>query len=381
MPRARPDFYGDLKPFDDFAFVVDEGQYRPLPAGWHVGIADVVSSTQAVQAGRYKAVNMAGAAAISAITNALGHKPFPVVFGGDGARFAVSGEDAELVRDTLAKTMRWAQELLGLDLRAALVPVETIRETGHDVRVARFAASPAVAYANFSGSGMTWAEAQAKAGRFAIPMAAPGEAPDLSGLACQWGPLTARRGLILSLIVRPGEQADARAFAALVRELVATFRRHNAGSPVPESGPDVSWSRGAWALQSGTTAWKTRSALMRRLRALTFLSIGWVLFKTNLKFGGFDPGHYRRQLALNTDFRKYDDALMMTVDCSQACAEEIERALARAKAAGTALYGLHRQASALITCVVPSILSDDHLHFLDGGEGGYTRAAAGLKGV
>ena len=28
-----------------------------------------------------------------------------------------------------------------------------------------------------------------------------------------------------------------------------------------------------------------------------------------------------------------------------------------------------------MTCVASSIFSDDHLHFLDGGDGGYSRAA------
>jgi hypothetical protein len=33
----------------------------------------------------------------------------------------------------------------------------------------------------------------------------------------------------------------------------------------------------------------------------------------------------------------------------------------------------------LITCLVPSVLQDDHLHFLDGAGGGYALAAKGLK--
>ena len=38
-----------------------------------------------------QAVNTAGASAISAVANALGHRRFPFVFGGDGASFAVCG--------------------------------------------------------------------------------------------------------------------------------------------------------------------------------------------------------------------------------------------------------------------------------------------------
>ena len=59
-----------------------------------VGVADIVQSTKAIAENRYKAVNMAGAAVIVAITNALAGRDFPFVFGGDGASFAVSAADA-----------------------------------------------------------------------------------------------------------------------------------------------------------------------------------------------------------------------------------------------------------------------------------------------
>ena len=48
------------------------------------------NSTKAIAAQRYKAVNMAGASVIAAVTNALGGREFPFVFGGDGASFAIS---------------------------------------------------------------------------------------------------------------------------------------------------------------------------------------------------------------------------------------------------------------------------------------------------
>ncbi len=42
-------------------------------------------------------------------------------------------------------------------------------------------------------------------------------------------------------------------------------------------------------------------------------------------------------------------------------------------------YGLHRQEAAVVTCITPSPLRADHLHFVDGAGGGYARAAQNLK--
>ena len=53
--------------------------------------------------------------------------------------------------------------------------------------------------------------------------------------------------------------------------------------------------------------------------------------------------------------------------------------LASAHAQGICVYGTHRQYQALMTCLVPSPLRDDHVHFVDGAAGGYASAAIKLK--
>ncbi|MET0368117.1 MAG: DUF3095 family protein, partial [Methylobacterium sp.] len=57
----------------------------------------------------------------------------------------------------------------------------------------------------------------------------------------------------------------------------------------------------------------------------------------------------------------------------------IEAMLEAARAEGVVRYGLHRQEAAVVTCITPSPLRADHLHFVDGAGGGYARAAQNLK--
>ncbi len=42
-------------------------------------------------------------------------------------------------------------------------------------------------------------------------------------------------------------------------------------------------------------------------------------------------------------------------------------------------YGVAEQDAALMTCIVPSAMRDDHMHFLDGAGGGYALAAQSIK--
>ena len=108
--QDNADFYDRLPVFEGFANIMDPARYRPLPDDWLIGLTDVVDSTKAIAAGRYKSVNTAGASVISALSNALPGRKFPFVFGGDGASFAVPACDRSVAAAVLADTAAWARD-------------------------------------------------------------------------------------------------------------------------------------------------------------------------------------------------------------------------------------------------------------------------------
>lgn len=371
--------YENLPVFDAFERVSDPSVFTPLPDDWQVGVADVVKSTDALKAGRYKDVNMAGAAVVGAVRNALGSASFPFVFGGDGAVLAVPGEAAPATRAAMAATTNFVAEELKLDLRVGMMPVAAIRAAAHDVRVARYAASPEAVYAMFSGGGMSYAEAELKAGGIGIEAAAPGVRPDLTGLSCRWSPIESRLGVILSVLVAPAPNASEAAFREVASNVIRiTEAEARGGHPVPSEGPQFSLNRRAMRLEAAATR-GGGGKLGRFAKILAEMLFAMYLEKRGRAAGRFDPKRYRGWVARNSDFRKYDDALRMTIDCSPATAERLETVLKKAEAEGVVFYGLHRQDAALMTCIVPSYVSDDHVHFLDGAGGGYALAATALK--
>jgi hypothetical protein len=105
----------------------------------------------------------------------------------------------------------------------------------------------------------------------------------------------------------------------------------------------------------------------------------YVLFRFNLRVGGFSAPAYLREVVENSDFRKYDDGLRMVIDCSPQTASAIETLLTRAADTGTIRYGLHRQDAALMTCFSLPQAQAGHFHFIDGARGGYASAAVALK--
>jgi Protein of unknown function (DUF3095) len=337
-----------------------------------------VESTKAIAQARYKAVNMAGAAVIAAVTNALDGREFPFVFGGDGASFAVSPDDLARARDALAATAIWVGEDLNLVMRVALVPVSAVRAQGLDVRVARFGPSANLSYAMFSGGGLGWAEAAMKRGEFAIDAAPSGTQPDLSGLSCRFEEIPAARGLILSVLVVPALDADPAAFRKVIEDIITLVENSpDAGRPVPPSGPPLRWP--PQGVDYEARAARGGSLARRRAYVLGHTLFAYVIMRFGISVGGFVPKTYVRQVVENSDFRKYDDALRMVLDCTA----ELERALLLrleiAAASGVARYGLHRQDAAMMTCFTPSATQSDHVHFIDGARGGYASAATALK--
>lgn len=372
--------YEQLPVFDTFERVSDPALYTPLPDDWHIGVADVANSTEAFRTGRYKAVNMAGASVVSAVRNALGTLAFPFLFGGDGAILAVPPERVEAARSAMAATARFVGEELQLTLRVGMASVASIRAAGHDVRVARYAASSEAIYAMFSGGGAAYAEAELKAGRIAIEPAPAGARPDLSGLSCRWAPLKSQNGVILSILAAPAAGAPLESFRQIATKIIRMTAEEAAeGSPVPPEGPEFSVQAGGLRMEAtvNRNRWESRPMRMARIVGEMVMAVG--LDTTSQSIGRFNPKRYRNWVAKNSDFRKYDDALRMTIDCAPATADGLEAVMAEAEDARIIDYGLHRQDAAIMTCIVPSYMSDDHVHFLDGSGGGYAMAAIALK--
>ncbi len=375
-------FYAHVPVFDGFASLMDPAIYVPLPDGWLVGLTDVVSSTRAIAAGNYKRVNTAGAAAIAAVANGLAGREFPFIFGGDGASFAVAPSDADSARAALAATAAWVRDDLDLGLRVALIPVKAIRETGRDVRIARYAVSPNVSYAMFSGGGLAWAEQELKRGAFAIEPSPAGARPDLTGLSCRWQEMRSAKGVILSLIVMPQTGEDTPAFRRLVEKILFYAGKANeAGRPVPEAGPGIGWPPAGLDLEARASRRPGESLTAKRVKLAFETFLAFVIMRLGVSVGGFDPRRYRREVVENADFRKYEDGLRMTLDCTPALADRIEDRLKAAEEAGITRFGIHRQNAAIMTCIVPSVQHSNHVHFIDGADGGYAAAAAVLKAM
>ena len=104
------------------------------------------------------------------------------------------------------------------------------------------------------------------------------------------------------------------------------------------------------------------------------LSLRW-----SLALGAFRPKKYRKELILNSDFKKFDETLRMVIDCDENQEAALTGLLERLQRDKKICFGLHRSSNALMTCIVHNASGGQHIHFIDGADGGYALAALQLK--
>ena len=357
-----------------FAEVLNPANYRSLPDGWFVAVGDVVQSTSAIAAGRYKDVNLAGAATIVGILNACPGRELPYAFGGDGGVVLIPPDLAAAARTALAGVQQISRNALALDIRCALVPLRAVRAQNRDVRIAYQSLGTARKLAMMAGGGIDVAESlckSAEGAEFAVVADGATQDADLSGLSCRWQPLESRRGVMLTAIVRAKDNASA--LSPAYAQVYDGIQRATVRDVCPV------------ALSNLRSSWPPRGGRIERAFGRTWFEVygqsllGLISEKTGMTIGGFSGQAYVNALASHSDYRKFADSMRMVIDCSSREADGIESILRDSKAAGLIDFGLHRASSALMTCFVSSTDDGGHVHFVDGADGGYAVAAQELK--
>lgn len=357
-----------------FAAALEPANYARVPDDWFIALGDVVQSTPAIAAGRYKDVNLAGAATIVGILNACPARDLPFAFGGDGGIVLVPSELKIAAQHALQGVQQIGRNALDLDMRCALVPVSAVRAKGRDVRVAYQSLGTARKLAMLSRGGIDCAEAIAKSAAgapFIVNAGAASADADLTGLSCRWQALQSRAGAMLTIIVRAKD--DNAALPPIYRQIYDRIRRATAGDECPV------------ALSNLKSSWPPRGGGRERAFGRTLFEVyGTSLLAkvsevTGTTIGGFNGRAYARSLPSHSDYRKFADSLRMVIDCSTDEADGIEALLTREKALGRIEFGVHRATAALMTCFVNATDDGGHVHFIDGADGGYAMAAQQLK--
>jgi hypothetical protein len=380
------DFYRDLTPATSFAQAAELQFYVSAPDDWTILIGDIRSSTDAIKAGQYKSVNMVGAAVITSVLNACPDYDIPFLFGGDGGTLVVPPAALDAGRNALAGLQAHAKSMFDLELRAGAITVGALRAGGHDLRLLKLRLSENNNLAMFSGSGLGYSDEWLKRARpddpILIPIAPNRDLPELEGLSCRWQPLASQRGIIATLIVASIDQSPAgerQHFLSVTESLAGILGAPlELSSPVTDETLKFRWPPEGLDIETRATA-GAKPHFQRKLEVLAQSLVQGIVEFFRSRIGYYDARRYREEMRHNTDFEKYDGMLRLVLDVTIEQSAEIDAYLHREHSAGRLNYGVHISKEALMTCVVFSLQDSRHIHFIDGGDGGFALAATDLK--
>ena len=382
--NGGPRFYQELREITEFEDILLEKSFAPIPADWTIVITDVAGSTSAIEAGRYKVVNALGVASIIGIMNALPGVDIPFCFGGDGATLAVPTSTIKSVDCALRGLKQLAENKFQLKLRTGRISVKELQRAGHPISVAKFKSSSGQTMACFRGSGLTeaedWIKSECRAGMYDT---APGDSAEvkLHGFECRWEPAHNQNGTICSILIK-ARQVDCGGdtlYSTAYSKVEACSS--SALGPVTVNNLQLQGINSDFSIEAKILSNQSKGGwnYFKKLQEARISSlIGRLLCYLKINFGSFPGRTYLNDVAQNTDYRKFDEALRMVVDLSTKGADQLTRWLESQHQDGRLYYGIHHSKSALITCMIRSY-ENDHLHFVDGADGGYALAAKAMK--
>lgn len=380
-------FYRDLPALESFAEAIETDRHVPVPADWWIVVADVTGSTQAIESGAYKKVNTVGAACIAAVVNVDRSVDIPFVFGGDGATFGVPDALRERVIPALREAQRLSRQSFDLLLRVGMVPVSTLLARGLTARLAKVRLSPNVTQPTFSGRAWDEAERMVK-----DPLAAnvlrvnehdgPCEG-SFDGFECRWQGVPSFNGHKLALLVAAisdDANVNLETYRRLSDRIARTYGDISSYHPLRAGRMRLSFSprelAHEWRVRASRLGFAGRVRYFVRMVVLNLAGV--YLFARRVDTSTVRWSRYVDDMVENSDVRKFDGMLRMVMDGSEAQYEDLRSYLDGQRREGRLVYGLHKSREALVTCIVFSY-NGNHVHFVDGSDGGYAMAARGLK--
>ncbi|WP_061206359.1 DUF3095 domain-containing protein [Leptospira santarosai] len=385
-------FYKYLPALSSFTEIIEPSNYFTVPDDWNIIITDVVNSTDAIQNGNYKDVNIAGGITAMAVSNLMGDMDYPFLFGGDGMTLLLPDSVLSGVKDILFSIRESVKNNFGLKLRAGIVNVGELKRSGKELKLCKLKISEFYNQAILTGSALDMAESLIKnadtVNPYIIPLAhKPKIEPDFTGFTCRWQDIPSHRGETVSFIVKMNSSSVAsdQELLKIVLDQVSVLLGNDAEiHPLKEEKIKVDLS-GKYFRKEATVHSGNRNGIFHFLKMLKIKIEGITVnlaINTQWKFGpkvnGMQLRELRKSQVIASDFRKYDGTLKMVIACDSDSRELFLKFLDDLYQQGKLFYGYHVSDRALMTCALHEG-SVREVHFVDSADGGYALAAIRLK--
>lgn len=354
--------------------------FHALPADWHVIVVDIEKSTEAVERGLHQDVNLVATGSIVTVLNQIKNKhpklKIPYFFGGDGATFLVPDSILEELRIALDNYSKHVQKNFQLVLRVGTMPVSELYAKEIQLYIAKLKLNRHLTIPVILGNGLRYAEKTIKARyRQAEEKLDPSLPLDLEGMQCRWNeiePPVEEEKIVCLLVSCVQENLQAVVYQGVIAEIDRLF------GGLEERQPIV-----AQQLNLNLAVAKVRKEMYARLGKydLIYLLKNWLATVIGkyyyFEFSQNGKNYLDKVSKLSTTLM-LDGNINSVISGTQSEIDALLAYLDTQEQAGKLIYGVHVTHSSIMSCYVLDHKSN-HVHFVDGTEGGYTTAAKMFK--
>lgn len=372
-------FYNELPTYDDSVSEVlgQPAAFQSVPEDWHIVVTDIKNSTKTVEKGLSEIVNLIATGSIIAALNIASEASIdiPFFFGGDGATMLVPSILLEETMAALQAHQSNVRDEFDVDLRVGSFSVSELDHSKIDLKIAKVSVNILFSIPLVLGNGLHFAEDYIKANYTSIESKSKENVSlRLEGMQCRWNkvpPPNTTDEVICLLVDATEEFEQAIVFKSVLDKIHAIFGSHKKRHPlsIPKLKLNVSLDK----MRSELRMKRSNHNFLELIMAKMMTSIGKFLYMPSRR-----GKKYLAKLVQLSDIFVLDGRINMVISGHADQRKQLEDFLEKEEQAGKLIYGMHLSKESIISCYVRN-MDADHIHFVDGGAGGYTKAAKMLK--
>ncbi|EDP94774.1 DUF3095 domain-containing protein [Kordia algicida OT-1] len=357
----------------------DESLFEGVPKDWHIVVTDIENSSKAVASGRHNDINLIATGSIITVLNEIktidAAIKVPYFFGGDGATFIIPDEIIPQILTALNTYSAHIKKTANLNLRVGSVILDDIYSNNVTARIAKLRHNEYLTTPIIIGNGLKFAEAHIKDTFKSSDITENDEhLINLTGMECRWDEIKPNNEgdkVMCLLLSCSDETKQAQVYKSVMDEINYIFGTLDERRPIT-----------TLKLKLNTSIQKIKKEMMTKIGKYDrkYLIRNWLITVFGkYYFKIFPEGkRYLFRVTQLSDTIMLDGAINTVISGNDKQIRKFQIFLDNMEFQKEITYGIHVTHASIMSCYVQD-RKENHIHFVDGTEGGYTTAAMMFK--
>ena len=351
--------------------------FHQIPDDWHIVITDIKGSTDSIKKGLSQLVNLIATGSIIAALNiAKKHRiDIPFFFGGDGATILVPPIILEETMEALTLHKENIKREFDIKLRVGSLSISDVYKEKQELKIIKTSINNLLIIPVVLGNGLHFAEKIIKSRDIVFEKSNTITANlDLNGMECRWNnisPPENSKEVVSLLISSLDESKQAAIFQNILEKTDEIYGSLSERNPI--SVPKLKLNFNYRKIRTELKAGNHKNRFLRYIK----IWIGGIIGKY-IYLPGNKGQNYLKSLTQLSDILVIDGRVNMVISGTKKQRNLLTEYLDHLEKNEAIIYGIYVSDKSIMSCYVSNRKSE-HIHFVDGGSSGYTRAAMVLK--